>query len=305
MNTLSKLFMMIGIPGSGKSQEAEIIAKEHNAVIHASDRLREELFRDVNHMGDNGFLFNELHKRIQRDLKAGKNVIYDATNINSKKRISFLKSLKDIPCEKIAILIVTPYEQCLKNNAERERSIPESVIEKMYKNFQVPYYFEGFDIVHIVLWQEANVYAPYIVVERYKNYNQDNEHHQLTLGQHLITAFNYMLSKSLCGENKDIPDELTSATLLHDIGKPFCKEFKEGDKNAHYYNHMNVGAYDSFFYTSSTECNTLLIAWLINWHMEPFFWKKDEKLKENRLKLWGKDLFEMIEKLHEADLYAH
>lgn len=297
--------MMIGIPGSGKSQEAEIIAKEHNAVIHASDRLREELFRDVNHMGDNGFLFNELHKRIQRDLKAGKNVIYDATNINSKKRISFLKSLKDIPCEKIAILIVTPYEQCLKNNAERERSIPESVIEKMYTNFQVPYYYEGFDIVQIVLWQEANVYAPYIVAERYKNYNQDNEHHQLTLGQHLITAFNYMLSKSLCGENEDIPDELTLATLLHDIGKPFCKEFKEGDKNAHYYNHMNVGAYDSFFYTSSIECNTLLIAWLINWHMEPFFWKKDEKLKENRLKLWGKDLFEMIEKLHEADLYAH
>ena len=294
--------MMIGIPGSGKSQEAEIIAKEHNAVIHASDRLREELFRDVNHMGDNGFLFNELHKRIQRDLKAGKNVIYDATNINSKKRISFLKSLKDIPCEKIAILIVTPYEQCLKNNAERERSIPESVIEKMYTNFQVPYYYEGFDIVQIVLWQEANVYAPYIVVERYKNYNQDNEHHQLTLGQHLITAFNYMLSKSLCGENEDIPDELTLATLLHDIGKPFCKEFKEGDKNDHYYNHMNVGAYDSFFYTSSIECNTLLIAWLINWHMEPFFWKKDEKLKENRLKLWGKDLFEMIEKLHEADL---
>ena len=305
MNILPKLFMMIGIPGSGKSQEAEIIAKEHNAVIHASDRLREELFRDVNHMGDNGFLFNELHKRIQRDLKAGKNVIYDATNINSKKRISFLKSLKDIPCEKIAILIMTPYQQCLKNNAERERSIPESVIEKMYTNFQVPYYYEGFDIVQIVLWQEANVYAPYIVVERYKNYNQDNEHHQLTLGQHLITAFNYMLSKSLCGENEDIPDELTLATLLHDIGKPFCKEFKEGDKNAHYYNHMNVGAYDSFFYTSSIECNTLLIAWLINWHMEPFFWKKDEKLKENRLKLWGKDLFEMIEKLHEADLYAH
>ena len=305
MNTLPKLFMMIGIPGSGKSHEAEIIAKEHNAIIHASDRLREELFRDVNHVGDNGFLFNELHKRIQRDLKAGKNVVYDATNINSKKRISFLKSLKDISCEKIAILIMTPYEQCLKNNADRERSIPESVIEKMYKNFQVPYYYEGFDIIQVVLCQDANFTQSYEVIKKYIDFDQENEHHELTLGAHLWKAFNYMISKFLLSENNSYVSELVWAALLHDIGKPFCKEFKKGDKNAHYYNHMNVGAYDSFFYTSSIECNTLLIAWLINWHMEPFFWKKDEKLKENRLKLWEKDLFEMIEKLHEADLSAH
>ena len=304
MNTLPKLFMMIGIPGSGKSHEAEIIAKEHNAIIHASDRLREELFRDVNHVGDNGFLFNELHKRIQRDLKAGKNVVYDATNINSKKRISFLKSLKDISCEKIAILIVTPYEQCLKNNAERERSIPESVIEKMYKNFQVPYYYEGFDIIQVVLWQGADYKEPEEIVTSYNNFNQENEHHTLTLGRHLYHAFHY-IGQRFVRHERGYTLELLWASYLHDIGKPFCKEFKEGDKNAHYYNHMNVGAYDSFFYTSSIECNTLLIAWLINWHMEPFFWKKDEKLKENRLKLWGKDLFEMIEKLHEADLYAH
>lgn len=296
--------MMIGIPGSGKSHEAEIIAKEHNAIIHASDRLREELFRDVNHVGDNGFLFNELHKRIQRDLKAGKNVVYDATNINSKKRISFLKSLKDISCEKIAILIVTPYEQCLKNNAERERSIPESVIEKMYKNFQVPYYYEGFDIIQVVLWQGADYKEPEEIVTSYNNFNQENEHHTLTLGRHLYHAFHY-IGQRFVRHERGYTLELLWASYLHDIGKPFCKEFKEGDKNAHYYNHMNVGAYDSFFYTSSIECNTLLIAWLINWHMEPFFWKKDEKLKENRLKLWGKDLFEMIEKLHEADLYAH
>lgn len=75
---------MIGIPGSGKSAEAELVAKEHNAIIHASDKLRKELFQDINHQKDNGILFAELHKRIIRDLKSGLNVVYDATNINSK-----------------------------------------------------------------------------------------------------------------------------------------------------------------------------------------------------------------------------
>lgn len=305
MNEIPKLFMMIGIPGSGKSKEAEIIAKEHDAIIHASDRIREEFSKRPNTKEDNSFIFQQLHLRVQRDLKAGKNVVYDATNINSKKRISFLNSINNIPCEKIAIIMATPYEQCVKNNAERERSIPEMVIEKMYKNFQVPYYYEGFDIIQIILWQWEDYYKePYEIVRSYRDFDQENEHHTLTLGRHLFHAFSYIGNRFIRYES-GYTDELLWASYLHDIGKPFCKEYKEGDKNAHYYNHMNVGAYDSFFYTSKVFGDSLLIAWLINWHMEPFFWKKDEKLREKRLKLWGKDLFSMIEKLHEADLYAH
>lgn len=151
LNELPKLFMMVGIPGSGKSYESEVIAKEHDAVIHASDKIREEFSKNPNLKGDNNLVFNQLHFRIQRDLKVGKNVVYDATNINSKRRKAFLNSIKSIPCEKIAIIMATPYEQCIKNNAERESSIPERVIEKMYKNFQVPYYYEGFDVIQIVL----------------------------------------------------------------------------------------------------------------------------------------------------------
>ena len=304
MNELPKLFMMIGIPGSGKSHEAEMIAKEHDAIIHASDKIREEFSKRPDAKEDNSFIFQQLHLRVQRDLKAGKNVVYDATNINSKRRITFLNSIKSIPCEKIAIIVATPYEQCIKNNAGRERSIPESVIEKMCKNFQVPYYYEGFDIIQIILWQDSEYKQAHEIIEEYKNFDQENEHHKLTLGNHLHATFEFTL-RNLIEKTEGYTSEMAWASLLHDCGKPFCKEFKEGDPNAHYYGHMNVGAYNSFFYTAGLNCDSLLIAWLVNWHMEPFFWEKDEKLKNKRLKIWGKDLFSMIEKLHEADLYAH
>ena len=94
MNVLKRLeanvplmAMLIGLPGSGKSTLAESITtsgdnEEYKPVIHSSDGLRKELFGDEATQGDNNKLFTELHRRIKADLIAGKDVIYDATNIS-------------------------------------------------------------------------------------------------------------------------------------------------------------------------------------------------------------------------------
>ena len=102
-----KFIMLVGLPGSGKSFKAQELSQEYNATIFSSDALREELFNDVNHQADNTTLFNELHKRIKDCLKEGNNAIYDATNINYKKRMAFLAELKNIPCEKICVIMAT------------------------------------------------------------------------------------------------------------------------------------------------------------------------------------------------------
>ena len=82
-----KFFMMIGLPASGKSEQAKKLAAEYNAEIFSSDELRVEMFGDVNHQEDNNALFNELHKRIRECLASGKSAIYDACNINYKRRM--------------------------------------------------------------------------------------------------------------------------------------------------------------------------------------------------------------------------
>lgn len=86
MNT--NFIMMIGLPASGKSYKAETLSKLYNAHIHSSDKLRLELFGDENIQDKNNELFAELHRRIKKDLSVGKSVIYDATNISYKRRMS-------------------------------------------------------------------------------------------------------------------------------------------------------------------------------------------------------------------------
>lgn len=109
---MTKFFMCIGLPASGKSEQTKKLAVEYDAEVFSSDSLREEMFGDVNHQADNDTLFKELHKRIRECLTSGKSAIYDATNISYKRRMEFLKSLNKIPCEKIAVLMATPYEVC-------------------------------------------------------------------------------------------------------------------------------------------------------------------------------------------------
>lgn len=294
--------MMVGLPGSGKSTYAAEFAVVHDATIFSSDALREEMFKDVNHQADNTKLFEELHRRIKDCLKDGKNAIMDATNINYKRRMAFLAELKNIPCEKICVLIATPYKECLKRNAERERKVPEHVIERMYRNFNIPYWYEGWDDIQIEHGDSKGCYlSPLNFYNKYVDYNQNNSHHELTLGKHcLLTSIDV-------GAKTAYDLTMVFAAIIHDCGKPFCATFKnkkgEITDECHYYDHQYVGAYESLFYDYG-NIKLLDIAILIMWHMQPYF-NKEEKTKEKYRKLWGEELYNNIMKLHEADESAH
>ena len=301
-----KMIMMCGLVGSGKSTYAEKLSEKYNANIHASDKIREEL-GDINDQSHNNKVFQILHTRIKGDLINGKNCIYDATNINYKKRMAFLQELNKIPCEKICVFMATPYEECLKNNENRDRKVPQYVVERMYRHFDVPYYYEGWNHIEVVYANEKykDYYGTIVdFLVRYETYNQDNSHHQLTLGRHCIEAFRYATN----ADGFIFGFTPIRATALHDCGKPFCKTFKnskgEVTKQAHYYDHEKVGSYNSFFYSTHTM-NPLGIAVLIRWHMQLYFIKDNEKALNKYKTLWGENLYNELQLLHRADVNAH
>lgn len=109
-------YMMVGLPGSGKSFTAESIP---NAVVHSSDAIRAEVLGDENDQTQQDLVFQTLHKRVLQDLVDGKDVVYDATNINYKRRIGFLdrvRALHKHDLRTVCLFMATPYEVCLERN---------------------------------------------------------------------------------------------------------------------------------------------------------------------------------------------
>lgn len=297
---MNKFIMMVGLPGSGKSTIAKELSVKENAILHSSDDLREELFGDADNQNSNWLLFQELQKRISRDLLAGKSVIYDATNLSYKKRKALIERL-EIGCYKECCMVATPYEKCLSQNRSRSRSVPEKVIESMYKSIFVPQYFEGWDNIEIKFNNDDN----FDISELFKELDivsQDNPYHTLTIGEHCKKCMEY--NKAHSGD-----DVLATAALMHDdIGKKFTKKFEDSKGNpasfAHFYGHQNVSAYMSLFYLRHFPKEKMLeTVKYIQWHMHPMN-ISTEKARSKAIALLGEEFYNNLLKLHEADIKA-
>lgn len=64
---MSKLYMMIGLPASGKSSIAKKIAKSEDAVIVSSDDIRKEL-GNINDQSQNEKVFEIAEKRLKNNI---------------------------------------------------------------------------------------------------------------------------------------------------------------------------------------------------------------------------------------------
>lgn len=304
IKSIPTFIMMCGIPGSGKSEKAEELAKEYDAEIFASDKIRAELTGNENNQLNNEEVFKELHSRIKKSLLQGKNCIYDATNIHYKLRMRFLQYINYIYCNKYCVVVATPFKECIKRNIERNRVVPEEVIEKMYRNFDIPYWYEGWDNIWIEYSDDSkdSLGQPKDWLAVVSKFNQENHNHKLSLGTHCLHTY-YCVNELVNMVN----EELSLSAMIHDNGKCFTKSYKSDVqvKEAHYYNHENVGSYDSLFY--DIPADHLSVAALVRWHMQPYSWEKNEnyKLHEKYLKLWGRVFYAEIMLLHQADVMAH
>lgn len=319
---MSKFIMLVGLPASGKSTYAYSgQLKDEGFNIHSSDLIREELLGDSKDQTGNQKVFQTLHKRIKDDLAKGVNTVYDATNISYKRRMAFLREIERFKSKKICVFFATPYEDCITRDSLREFPVGEEVIKKMYKNIWIPQREEGWDEIEVILDYKRGTYDLKTFLDSLKDYDQDTPFHELTLGQHMHSTY-IKIYKNLMEPRIDLTrhENLLLAAKMHDIGKPFTRDYDEEKERATYYQHHLTGGYDALFYLSDSHFfepltrmsiqeemyigDIMEVCGLIQWHMYPYN-VKQESTRIRFLNTVGKDRYEKIMFLHKADKEAH
>lgn len=147
---------LIGLPGSGKSTFAKSI---HDKII-STDDIRRDLYGNEATQGNWHEIETEVIQRIATTLAKGNSLVYDATNFKRSYRIDFLQKVeKEIKNHKLSIKVRciawylnTPLETCIAWNQQRERQVPESVINSMHAVLEKfpPVIGEGFAKVKVI-----------------------------------------------------------------------------------------------------------------------------------------------------------
>lgn len=304
---MARLFVMCGLQGSGKSSKAKQLIKEKcllDGIIVSSDEIRKEM-PDAN----NDKVFKILYKRVNQALKDGKDVIVDATNITMKSRKSLLNNITE-DCLKCCYIMNTPYEICLERVRNRNKNpdshyVPEDVVEKYYHSFEIPFAEEGWHQIEFDYYPRLGTSYMYLksLLDKSQTFNQNNKHHTQLLGEHMETV-------AKCLQKINAPALLIEAGKYHDVGKLFTQTYKDGDPNAHYYDHANVGTYNlmcfSGIYSNSFQLHSLdkTLKWLfyINYHMKMHN-IKTEKSKKKWERIFGSNNFYYLDVFNKADCF--
>lgn len=147
--TKPTLYVMIGVPGSGKSYFAKLFPCFKDKIRVSRDEIRFSMLRQ----GDHYFKYEKLVfqlfiSNINNFLKQGHDVIADATHISKASRAKLLSNIDKIEdINVVAIVMDTPLEECLINNSQREglAKIKNSIIADIFLKREFPSLDEGFN----------------------------------------------------------------------------------------------------------------------------------------------------------------
>ena len=157
---MSKLIMMMGVAGAGKSTW---IKQNYPDVEPVSrDAIRFDILDEKGgeYFDHEDEVFNSFIRQIIGSLAVDEVTIADATHLNRKARLKVLSRVRKYADEVEVVWIRVPLETALKQNAMRSgrAKVPNDVIKRMYNNIERPEDNEGINKLTIVERGEENLW---------------------------------------------------------------------------------------------------------------------------------------------------
>ena len=148
------LYLMVGVPGSGKSTYVKNILKDGDIYI-SRDEIRYSLLteEDDYFAKENEVIktfIDNIDKSLVNEEYCG-DVYADATHLSPKSRAQVLNQLKNK--DKVSVIYLDiPLNVILERNAQRKGRalVPENVVHRMYNSIILPTKAEGIEELIII-----------------------------------------------------------------------------------------------------------------------------------------------------------
>ena len=140
---MTRLILLIGLPGSGKSSLAQqLVTQCPQRQLISTDAIRAKLFGDEAIQGPWLSIWHELERQLQQAVQQisqqqVQEAIYDATNASRHQRREAIALARQSGFTHITGLwLDIPVWLCLARNRRRQRQVPDEVIFRMHRQLR-------------------------------------------------------------------------------------------------------------------------------------------------------------------------
>lgn len=144
-DTRFPVYLMAGFPLAGK--DTYIMKNFPDLPVVSLDDIREEW--GVSPASGSGAVAAEARERAKVFLRKEQPFVWDATNLSVEIRRKLFRLFEDYGARVILLYIEAPYEELLRRNKIRPRSVPEQVINQMIGRFDMIEPSECYRVVYV------------------------------------------------------------------------------------------------------------------------------------------------------------